>query len=312
VERRALGVSGIEVSALSLGSWRTYERLSRDEGVAVMRAAREAGIDFLDDARYDDESGRAPMRTGYSEVVFGELFRAAGWRREDVVVANKLWFEFWPEQDAAEELDGSLARMGFDYVDLIYAAWPPPNLGAEEIVSGVGGLLRAGKARAWGFVNWEPALIVEACAVARRTGVPLPAAAQVPYALVQRRWLEGEQESAALAESAAGVVAAFALWGGALTGKYSQGEGGRLSSQLGESDVSDAVRVGERLSELAAESGTTAAALAVAFALSGPGVASVLFGATRAEHVLENTRALAVDAQLVDEVRKLADEERSG
>ena len=78
---RPLGASGIDVSIMSLGSWRTYERMSPDDdGLAVMHAAREAGIDFLDDARYDDETATAPIRTGWSEVVFGELFRASGWR----------------------------------------------------------------------------------------------------------------------------------------------------------------------------------------------------------------------------------------
>src|ERR671929_87200 len=115
------GRSYLSVSRIALGSWRTFERMPREQGVAVMRAAREAGIDFLDDARYDDETGTAPIPTGYSEVVFGELFRAAGWRRDEVVVANKLWWEFWPEQSAAEELDASLVRMGFDYLDLAYA-----------------------------------------------------------------------------------------------------------------------------------------------------------------------------------------------
>jgi aryl-alcohol dehydrogenase-like predicted oxidoreductase len=90
MEHRPLGSSGLEVSALSLGSWRTFERIPRADGLAVMTAAREAGITFLDDARYDDETGKAPIPTGYSEVVFGELFRAAGWRRDEVVVANKL------------------------------------------------------------------------------------------------------------------------------------------------------------------------------------------------------------------------------
>jgi len=94
--------------------------MSREQGVAVMQAARERGIDFLDDARYNDETGAAPIATGYSEVVFGELFRAAGWKRDHVAVANKLWWEFWPEHSAAEELDASLERMGFDYLDLVY------------------------------------------------------------------------------------------------------------------------------------------------------------------------------------------------
>ena len=117
----ALGRSDLRVSRLALGSWRTYERISRDQGVRVMRAAREAGINFLDDARYNDETGHAPLPTGYSEVVFGELFRASGWRRDEVVVSNKLWWEFWPDQSPAQELAGSLARMGLDHVDLIYS-----------------------------------------------------------------------------------------------------------------------------------------------------------------------------------------------
>jgi len=95
---RALGGSGIEVSRLALGSWRTFERMSQREGLSVMLAARDAGITFLDDARYDDETGTAPIPTGYSEVLFGELFRQAGWRRDETVVANKLWWEFWPRQ----------------------------------------------------------------------------------------------------------------------------------------------------------------------------------------------------------------------
>src|SRR5216684_1601238 len=141
---RALGASGIDVSVLSLGSWRTYEHISREQGLAVMRAAQECGIDFLDDARYNDETGTAPLATGYSEVVFGELFRAAGWRRDESVVANKLWWEFWPGESAAQELEGSLRRMGFDHLDLVYAAEPPENLEIAEIVGSISELIAAG------------------------------------------------------------------------------------------------------------------------------------------------------------------------
>ena len=111
--------------------------------------------------------------------MFGELFRASGRQRDEVVVANKLWWEFWPGETAQQELDGSLARMGFDYVDLIYATVPPEGLGAVEIVDSVAGLLSAGKARAWGVVNWPPELLAEAAAVARAQGVP---------ALAPRKW----------------------------------------------------------------------------------------------------------------------------
>src|ERR1700761_1905030 len=147
MERRRLGASDLEVSRLSLGSWRTVERIPRDAGLAGVRAAREDGIHLLGDARYNDETGPAPIPSGYSEVLFGELFRAAGWDRDDTVVSNKLWWEFWPEQSAAAELDGSLARMGFEYVDLIYANPPPDGLPVAEMVAAVGELVTSGEAR---------------------------------------------------------------------------------------------------------------------------------------------------------------------
>ena len=170
IPRRPLGRSELDVSRLALGSWRTFERIPREDGLAVMRAAREHGMNFLDDARYDDETGTAPMRTGYSEVLFGELFRAAGWDRDDTVVANKLWWEFWPEQSAADELSGSLGRMGLDYVDLIYANPPPDGLAVDEMVAAVGGLIASGKARAWAIVNWEAGPFLKAIRAAERAG----------------------------------------------------------------------------------------------------------------------------------------------
>jgi len=301
---RALGASGIDVSVLSLGSWRTYEHISREQGLAVMRAAQECGIDFLDDARYNDETGTAPLATGYSEVVFGELFRAAGWRRDEAVVANKLWWEFWPGESARQELDSSLTRMGFDYVDLIYATTPPEGLGAAEIVDSVAGLISSGKARAWGVVNWQPGLLAEATRIASANGTPPPAAAQVAYNVVWRSSLEGAEESAALEESGAGVVASAVLVYGALTGKYAHAEAtGRIAAKLDEPLIKQALDAAPGLVELAARFSTTPAALAIAFALAGPRVASVLFGATRPEQVLANAEALDVDPAAVAELQ---------
>src|SRR4051794_127665 len=148
--------------------------MPREQGVAVMRAAREAGVDFLDDARYDDETGTAPIPTGYSEDVFGELFRASGWKRDEVTVANKLWWEFWPEQDAAGELDASLARRGLRHLVVASAERPRAGLGSEEVVAQVGALIESGKLRAWGLLNWRAGLLAEAAPAAERQGVPMP------------------------------------------------------------------------------------------------------------------------------------------
>jgi len=136
-----------------------------------------------DDARYNDETGQAPLPTGYSEVVFGELFRAAGWRRDEVIVSNKLWWEFWPDQSPARELASSLGRMGLDHIDLIYSEVPPDGVGLEDAMEMITGLIRAGTARAWGTLNWTAEQMERAWQIAGREGVPGPTATQPPYSL---------------------------------------------------------------------------------------------------------------------------------
>jgi aryl-alcohol dehydrogenase-like predicted oxidoreductase len=287
MQRRMLGASGIDVSVLALGSWRTFEHISRDEGVTVMTAARECGISFLDDARYNDETGSAPLPSGYSEIVFGELFRAAGWKRDDVVVANKLWWEFWPDESAAQELDASLGRMGFDYLDLVYAAEPPEGLAVPDLVGSIAELVAAGKARAWGVLNWPTTLLREAVEHARLHGLPEPSAAQLPYNLVLRDAVEGE-----FATTGMPAVASMTLWFGALSGKYATpGTTGRIAGQLDTERVRTALAAAERLRALAAELDATPAALAIAFTLANEQVAAALFGATAPEQVLENAAA---------------------
>jgi aryl-alcohol dehydrogenase-like predicted oxidoreductase len=303
--RLPLGRSGLHVSRLALGSWRTFERIPREDGLAVMRAAGEHGFNFLDDARYDDETGTAPMRTGYSEVLFGELFRAAGWDRADTVVSNKLWWEFWPEQSAATELDGSLGRMGLDYVDLIYANPPPEALPITDMVAEVGELLSSGKARAWGIVNWEAGPFAEAIRQAEEQGVPAPCAAQLPYSLISRDWVESDEMTAALEASGAGVVASYVMAGGVLTGKYDAGGRGRATGQLDDPRYRAARDLGRRVHAMASEVGVSAAALAIAFTLANPAVASVLFGATAPAQIAENVAALSVDPAIVQRLIEL-------
>jgi L-glyceraldehyde 3-phosphate reductase len=303
--RQSLGRSELRVSRLALGSWRTFERIPREDGLAVMRAAREHGFNFLDDARYDDETGSAPMRTGHSEVLFGELFRAAGWDRADTVVSNKLWWEFWPEQSADAELTASLDRMGLAYVDLIYANPPPELLPVPEMVAAVGALVRSGKARAWGIVNWQAGQFAEAVRAAEDQGVPAPCAAQLPYSLVSRDWVESDEMAAALEASGAGLVASYVMAGGVLTGKYDAGGSGRATGQLDDPRHRAARELGLRLRSVAGELGVSPAVLAIAFALANPAVQSVLLGATAPAQIAENVAALNVDADVVERLLEL-------
>ena len=293
MDRRPLGRSGIEVSVLSLGSWRTYERVPREQALATMNAAREAGIAFLDDARYGAGG------SGHSELLFGELFRAAGWQRDEVVVANKLWWEFWPEQTAMEELEGSLERMGLDHLDIEYSAPPPAGLGVAEIVRANAGLIESGKLRAWGVLNWPAAQIAEAAGVAAAEGIPPPCAAQLRYSLVDRAGVDDPEMAAALAAAGTSVVASASLAFGALSGKYAAGgRSGRIAGELGDPRWAAALAAAEPLGALAARLGVAPSALAYAFALTGPSVASVVFGATSPQQIAENAAAEAVLARL--------------
>jgi aryl-alcohol dehydrogenase-like predicted oxidoreductase len=264
-----------------------------------MRKARDLGVNFLDDARYNDETGTAPMKSGYSEVVFGELFRASGWKRQEVVLANKLWWEFWPDESAQAELEGSLKRMGMDYLDLAYAERPPDGLRVDQIVHDIGALIAAGKLRAWGVLNWPAALIEEAATSATKQGVPAPCAAQLAYSLVRRSPVEDADMLAALGTAGASVVASFTLNGGALTGKYgTPGAKGRLAGELDHEVHERALRASDDLRMLAERSRTRPAAMAIAFALLNATVASVLFGATTPEQVVENLSAVEVRSKL--------------
>lgn len=303
LDHRPLGSSGLEVSLFALGSWRTFERIPHEQGLAVMRAARDAGITFLDDARYNDETGNAPIATGYSEVLFGELFREAGWVRDEVVVSNKLWWEFWPEQDAAAELEGSLSRMGLGYIDLIYTMQPPEGLTIAQLVAQVAALVASGRARAWGVGNWPADKLTEAVDAARSLGVPLPAAAQLPYSLVRPDWVQDPMMEAVLIDADIGLVASYVLAGGTLTGKYLQGESGRAVAD----DTAAAVAGKQRAAaivELAREWNVSPASLAFSFALSHPRLASVLFGATSPEQLRQNVASLEVFRSLADHQRR--------
>jgi len=299
-----LGVSGLMVSRMALGSWRTYERISRDQGVAVMRTARDVGITFLDDARYNDETGQAPIPTGYSEIVFGELFRAVGWRRDEAVVSNKLWWEFWPEQTPAQELAASLDRMGLDHVDLIYSEVPPDSVPLDDAIGMITGLPAAGVARAWGTLNWPGDLMERAWQIADAAGVPGPTATQPPYSLVNRAAVEDPAMRAVTAARGIAIVASYALAGGVLTGKYDrEAQTGRAAGLIDTPRYAAGVRAGRELAELARDISRDPAQLACAFALMNPSVTTLLFGATTPEQVRSNVGALAVADELTPEER---------
>ncbi len=299
---RDLGRSQLEVSRIALGSWRTFERMPRPAAEAVLGHARERGINFLDDARYDDETGRAPLRSGFSEVLFGELFRAVGWPRDEAVVSNKLWWEFWPRQTATQELEESLERMGFERLDLLYSSTLPDEVSVPVAVEEIAKTLATGRVRAWGVVNWSARALQEGVSEAARLGISPPCAAQLPYSLVRTEWVEDPAMTAALDAGGTSLVPSAALAGGVLTGKYAAaGTPGRLVAELDDPRLQAGLRVGAELVPLAQRLGTTPATLAVAFTLCHRRTASTLVGATAPRQLDEAIAAVALAEGLTDE-----------
>jgi aryl-alcohol dehydrogenase-like predicted oxidoreductase len=144
------------------------------------------------------------------------------------------------------------------------------------------------------MLNWTPEQIAEGTRVAGELGMPGPCAAQLPYSLVRRDWVEDPAQVDALGAAGASVISSYTLAGGTLTGKYVGGAGGRMEGSREDPGWQHAFRTGAELREFANEQGESPAALALAFALANPLVASVLFGATRPEQVAQNLEAVAL------------------
>jgi L-glyceraldehyde 3-phosphate reductase len=296
-----LGASGIRVSPIALGSWRTFERMDRADAERLLAHALMRGIDFLDDARYDDETGSAPLASGYSEVLFGELFHAVGADPRTVSVSNKLWWEFWPEQTAVAELEGSLERMGLERLRLLYSSTLPEEVPVGVAVQQIAEVLATGRVDAWGVVNWSAEALAAAGREARTLALAQPCAVQLPYSLARTEWVEDPAMERALSETGASLIPSAVLAGGALSGKYAEGETGRLSGELGSPARRRALELGAALREPAQRLGVSPAALAIAFTLRHPRTAATLIGATRPEQIDDALAAVELAARLTED-----------
>ena len=286
MRQRELGRSGLTVSVVGLGCNNFGRRLDRAGTRAVIDAALDAGITFLDTA--DVYGGN-----GASERLIGEALEG---RRDRVVLATK--FGMPVDGDGGDPrgtpayvrraIEASLQRLRTDCVDVLYYHEPDGVTPLAETLGALGELASAGKIRAFGVSNLDAAQLREAAA----GGDERLAALQNEYNLLERG---AERELLPLCrEHGIGFVPYFPLANGLLTGKFRRGEepppGTRLSGRP--ERFTDAVfdRL-EALEAFAAERGRTLLELAVAGLASQPGVASVIAGAMRPDQVAANAPA---------------------
>jgi voltage-dependent potassium channel beta subunit len=307
---RRLGRSGLKVSELSLGSWVTYgNQLGTDVACECMAAAFDAGVNFFDNAEV--------YARGEAEVIMGEALRRLGWRRSSYLVSTKL---YWGLHDGPNEkntlnrkylmqaIDGALARLELDHVDLVFCHRADPDTPIEETVRAMHDMIVAGKALYWGTSEWSAAEIMAAWQIAERHHLHKPVMEQPQYNLLHRDRVENEY-ARLYADIGLGTTTWSPLASGLLTGKYNDGVPADSRATLKGYEwlaerLTDPAKiaVARRLAPLAAELGCTLAQLALAWCLKNPNVSTVITGASRASQVAENMRALDVVDRLTPDV----------
>jgi voltage-dependent potassium channel beta subunit len=307
---RRLGRSGLKVSELSLGSWVTYgNQLGTDVACECMAAAYDAGVNFFDNAEV--------YAKGESEVIMGEALRRLGWRRSSYLVSTKL---YWGLHDGPNEkntlnrkylmqaIDGALARLKLEHVDLVFCHRADPDTPIEETVRAMHDMITAGKALYWGTSEWSAAEIMAAWQIAERHHLHPPVMEQPQYNLLHRDRVEKEY-ARLYADIGLGTTTWSPLASGLLTGKYNDGVPADSRATLKGYEwlaerLTDPAKiaVARRLAPLAADLGCTMAQLALAWCLKNPQVSTVITGASRASQITENLRALDVVARLTPDV----------
>ena len=307
---RRLGRSGLKVSELSFGSWVTYGN-QLNEGLAreCMAAARDAGVNFFDNAEV--------YAKGRAETIMGSALKTLGWRRASYIVSTKF---FWGLYDGPNEkntlnrkylmqaIDGSLARLGLDYVDLAFCHRPDPDTPIEETVYAFHDMIQAGKVLYWGTSEWSAGEIMAAHQIAERHHLHRPVMEQPQYNLFHRERVE--QEYARLfADLGIGATTWSPLASGLLTGKYQNGAPPDSRAAIkGFEWLAERILEPTRLAKvqslvpIAQQLGCTLAQMSIAWCLRNPRVSTVITGASRPGQVVENLQALAVVPRLTPDV----------
>jgi aryl-alcohol dehydrogenase-like predicted oxidoreductase len=311
METRNLGKSGLKISAIAYGNWLTHgSQVEEEAALACVRQALDEGI-----TTFDTADAYASTK---AESVLGRAL--ADERREGLEIFTKVYWPTGPghndhglsRKHIMESIDGSLRRLGTDYVDLYQAHRYDHETPLEETMEAFADVVRRGKALYVGVSEWTAGQIREAHALARELHVPL-VSSQPQYNMLWRV-IEAEVVPTCR-ELGIGQIVWSPLAQGVLTGKYRPGqappEGSRATSEGGAGFVSqfltdDILTRVQRLEPVAQEAGLTMAQLAVAWTLQNDNVSAAIIGASRPEQVTDNAKAAGV--RLDDDTMKAIDD----
>lgn len=334
-----LGVTGLEVSLICLGTMTFGEQNTEAEAFDQMDFATANGINFFDTAELYAVPPRAETY-GRTEEIIGNWFAKTG-KRKDVILASKVvgaaghlpWIRGGNARlnraQITEALDGSLKRLQTDYIDLYQIHWPqrPVNtfgkLGYDQFtVSGresdviletlqtLGDAVTAGKIRHVGVSNETPWGVMKYLELAQAHNLPRIQSVQNPYSFLNRSFEIGLAEMAL--QEKTGLLAYAPLAAGTLTGKYLDGQVPAGSRRAIDNRVSRYDRVGvdgivRGYIDLAARFGLDVSVMAHAFVNTRPFLTANIIGATKVDHIKTALTSLDVTLppELLVEVEKL-------
>ena len=324
VNYRYLGNSGLKVSEITYGNWVTHaSQVGDDAAVKTVHAALDAGITTFDTA--DTYANTA------AEVVLGKALE--GQRRESLEIFTKVYFPTGPKgpndtglsrKHILESINGSLKRLGTDYVDLYQAHRIDYETPLEETFQAFADVVRQGKALYIGVSEWTAEQLREGHALATKLGVQL-ISNQPQYSMLHRV-IEGKVVPAS-EELGISQIVWSPMAQGVLSGKYLPGQpvpaGSRATDPHSGADFiksflqDDILAAVQKLKPIAEEAGLSMPQLAIAWVLQNKNVAAALVGASRPEQLADTVKAsgvtldadtlAAIDAALGDAVNSDAE-----
>lgn len=309
---RRLGMWGVKLSEIGLGSWLTLNQTDQNHADRLHRAAYDHGINFFDTANV---YGR-----GQAEVAVGKALKV--FLRDTYVLATKVFWPFqkdWPFEGANdrglsrkhifEQCHASLRRLGTDYIDLYQCHRYDPETPVLETCRAMNDLINQGKVLYWGVSEWNADQISEAVSICEDHSWHRPVSNQPMYNMIDRHW--EHEVFPTCTELGLGIVGFSPLAEGLLTGKYniSVPEGSRAADEsagqfLKPRMTEKNMEIVRKLTKLADGLGMPMSNLALAWCLRRPDVTSMIIGASKSEQVIENAKASdnALDDDVLDRI----------
>ena len=315
MEYRKFGGTGLQVSALSFGTWLTFgKQIADTTAEELMIKAYDAGINFFDNAEI--------YARGKSEEVMGNILSKVKWTRSSYMVSSKVFFGFEdnkPNQRGLsrkhiiEGCDAALKRLQVDYIDLYYCHRPDKNTPILETVLAMNHLIQQGKILYWGTSEWSAQEILQAHLEAARHNLIPPVMEQPQYNMLERKKMEDDYLHLFKHQGMATTIWS-PLASGVLSGKYlfDNPTDTRLSIEglewLKERNLTEErINKVKAIKKIADDINVSLPVFGIAWCLKNPNVSTVILGASKVSQLAENLKAIDALPLLTSDVMNNVD-----